>query len=153
VSVPPRRRVLLGRLNTLAERMRVYRTDDGFEIDRLDYADVRRQRVPYAEVGLVTLHARTGGPLAWVASVATLLFAGLAALLQSEPPLLYAFAGVAFLLGLIAGTSFVLPTWTITVYGRRTVARLAFRLREAKARRTFAEIGRRVGEAQERRRP
>ena len=144
-------RVLLGRLNTLAERVRVYRTEDGLEVDRYDYGEVRRQRLPFAEVRLVTLHSRTGGALAWVAAATALLLAGLAALLQSVPPALYAFAGVAFAVGLVAGASFVVPTWTVTVYGRRTAARLAFRLREEKARRTFAELGRQVSEAQERR--
>lgn len=142
-------RTYLGNANSAAERVRVYRTERGLEIDQFDYAEIERRRIPFAEIALVTLHARTGGGRAWLAAAVAALFAVLAAVSAAEPPLLYTFAALAFLAGLLAGVGFVLPTWTVTVFGRRTLARLVFRLREGKARAVYDEISRLATLAQE----
>jgi hypothetical protein len=43
---------------------------------------------------------------------------------------------------------FFTPLWVVTVFGRRTRARVQFRLRERKAREAFAEVCQAVDEAQ-----
>jgi hypothetical protein len=145
-----RPRTYLGNANSVAERVRVYRTERGLEIDQFDYSEIERRRIPFAEIALVTLHARTGGGRAWLAAAVAALFAVLAAVSAAAPPALYTFAALAFLAGLLAGVGFVLPTWTVTVFGQRTLARLVFRLREARARAVYAEISRLASDAQER---
>lgn len=144
-----RRRTRLGSANSLAERVGVYRTERWLEVDRQDYTDVERRRIPFAEILLVTLHAQTGGVWAWVAAGLAALFAALAAVLADEAGLLYTLGSFAFLFGLVAGLSFVVPTWTVTVYGKRTAARIVFRLRGGKARTVYEEIGRLAREARQ----
>jgi len=147
---PARQRTYLGNANSLAERVRVFRTERGLEVDLFDYSEIERWRISFSEIELVTLHGRSGGVGAFLAAGLAVLFAVLAALLTREPAILYTFASLAFLAGLLAGIGFVLPTWTVTVFGKRSLARLIFRLREAKARAVYAEICRLVALAQER---
>lgn len=142
-------RTYLGSAHSLAERVRVYRALRWLEIDHLDYTDVERRRIPFAEIELVTLHARTGGFWAWAAASFAALFVVLATALAIETGFRYTLAGLAFLFGLVAGFSFVVPSWTVTVFGRRTSARIVFRLRGGKAREVYAEIGRLAQEARQ----
>jgi hypothetical protein len=144
-----RPRTYLGSANSAAERVRVYRTERGLEVDLFDYSEIERRRIAFSEIELVTLHARTGGGRAFLAAGVAALFAVLATISAAVPALLYTFAALAFLSGLLAGVGFVLPTWTVTVFGPRALARLVFRLRERKARTVYAEICRQAAESQE----
>ena len=147
MSGAPARR-LLGTVSGIAERVRVYRTAEALEIDQMEYYNIRRRRVFFDEVELVTLHSKRG-------MVAGAVFCGILALLvgisaspggRDAGSVLFSVAG-AFALGCLI--SLLAPVWTVTVFGKRTRARIRFRMRGGKARRVYEDICRATAEAQE----
>jgi hypothetical protein len=138
----------LGSAHTLSERVRVYRTEKALEVDRLESYEIRRSRVLFDEVLLVTLHRKLGGALPWLLLTLAVVMGFSAALASSVPELSRSLAGVAGGLVLTGAGLFFTPLWVVTVFGRRTRARLQFRLREKKARAAFAQICQAVDEAQ-----
>jgi len=121
MSGAPARR-LLGTVSGIAERVRVYRTAEALEIDQMEYYNIRRRRVFFDEVELVTLHSKRG-------MVAGAVFCGILALLvgisaspggRDAGSVLFSVAG-AFALGCLI--SLLAPVWTVTVFGKRTRAR------------------------------
>jgi hypothetical protein len=138
----------LGSAHTLSERVRVYWAEKALEVDRLESYEIRRSRVFFDEVLLVTLSSKRGGVLPWV----TFGFAALAwfisVLVQSEPAASQALTWVALGLLAIGAVLFLTPLWVVTVFGRRTRARMQFRLGERKARDLFAQICQAADEAQ-----
>ena len=146
MSPTPRR--YLGSAHSLAERVRVYWTDKGLEVDSSEGYEIRRTRVLFDEVLLVTLHSKLGGALPWLPLVLAALV-GFVAILVNEEPLpsrILTWVALGFLA--IGAVVFFIPQWVITVFGRRTRASLHFRLRERKARDLFARICQAVDEAQ-----
>lgn len=143
---PPRR--YLGRMHTLAERVRTYWTDEALEVDRLDNYEIRRRRVFFDEILLVTLHSTRGVLVSLFPLILAMLFALLAAVSNAEPQVSRVFwLGAALLLGFGIGVA-VVPVWVVTVYGKRTRARMHFRMRQGKAREIYAEICRAASDAQ-----
>src|SRR5688572_33510825 len=71
-------RKLLARTNSIATRQRVYRVPDGLEVDWMDTFEVRRRRVLFDEVLLITYHRRYGKVLLTVASIFVILAAATA---------------------------------------------------------------------------
>ncbi|HEX7183686.1 MAG TPA: hypothetical protein VF756_17775 [Thermoanaerobaculia bacterium] len=147
----PVRREYLGADPSLAERSRVYRTPEALEIDLVSYTEITRKRVFFDEIVLVTLHrARTIGATTWIfgALGAFTLLMAMAVLAGQERQVGNAMLATALALGAIALLASMVPTWTVTVFGRRTRARVRFTLREGKARRIYGEICRAASEAQ-----
>jgi hypothetical protein len=146
VSPSPRR--YLGSAHSLAERVRVYWTDKGLEVDSSEGYEIRRTRVFFDEVLLVTLHSRLGGALPWLPLILAALIGFMAAILSDEPlpSRILTWTALGFLA--IGAILFFTPQWVITVFGRRARASLHFRLRERKARDLFARICQAVDEAQ-----
>ncbi|HEX3131554.1 MAG TPA: hypothetical protein VH394_29730 [Thermoanaerobaculia bacterium] len=145
---PPAPRTYLGSAHSLVERVRVYWMDKGLEVDSSEGYEIRRTRVLFDEVLLVTLHSRLGGTLPWLPILVAALVGFLAAIFESEPlpSRILAWTALGFLaIGIVA---FFMPQWVVTVFGRRTRARLQFRLRERKARDVFARICQAADEAQ-----
>lgn len=138
----------LGRAQTLSERVRTYWTDEALEVDRADNYEIRRRRVFFDEILLVTLH-NTRGFLISVVPLCLALFCAVIALATRDEPdaslgfWIFAAVFVAFAVGAAAT-----PVWVVTVYGKRTRARMHFRLRQAKARGVYAEISRAAADAQ-----
>jgi hypothetical protein len=146
VTGPPRR--FLGKTHSLAERVRTYWTDEALEVDRLDNYEIRRRRVFFDEILLVTLHSARGVLSSLLPLILALLCAFLAAVSNAEPAVSRVFwIGAALFTGLAVGIAMV-PVWVVTVYGKRTRARMQFRLGEGKARRVYAEICRAASDAQ-----
>ncbi|HWM90867.1 MAG TPA: hypothetical protein VN493_08880 [Thermoanaerobaculia bacterium] len=147
---PEQRRRYLGRAQSLAERVRTYRTDEALEIDQADNYEIRRRRVFFDEILLVTLHSTRGGVLPWVPLILMLpvLFISLiVAAAEGVDSALPVGIPVLILL-LLSGLLFLTPLWVVTVYGKRTRARMHFRMRQAKAREVYAEICRAASDAQ-----
>lgn len=145
----PTPRSYLGSAHNLAERVRVYWTEKGLEVDSSEGYEIRRTRVFFDEIQLVTLHSQLGGAMSLLSLILALL-AGIvaSALTQSEPLSSRAMWWTALALAVLAAVLFVIPKWVVTVFGRRTRARLIFRLRERKARDIFARICQAADEAQ-----
>ena len=110
--------------------------------------EIRRRRVFFDEILLVTLHSTSSLVISILPPFLGLLFAlaGLGA--RDEPSASYAFWTVAaFFLALGVAMAFV-SVWVVTVFGKRTRARMHFRLRQTKAREVYAEICRAAADAQ-----
>jgi hypothetical protein len=149
VSLPAEReRVRLGSAHGAAMRRRVYRTPLGIEVDEVGGFELSRRRVLWGEVRLVTLHRGPGSAAGWVFAV--LAAAALVLGLLAGPAGIgsYLSYGVAALF-LYGAVFYRLPAWWVTVFGRRTKAAMRFRQRETRARWVYAEVCRRVAEAQE----
>lgn len=147
MSQPASRRYL-GSAHSLAERVRVYWTDRGLEVDSSEGYEIRRTRVFFDEVLLVTLHSKLGGALPWLPLGLAALVGFSAVLARSEPASSRILAWVALGFFVIGAALFFTPQWVVTVFGRRTRARMQFRLRERKARDLFAGICQAVDAAQ-----
>lgn len=146
-SRPVRR--LLGKAHSWSERVRVFWTDEALEVDQADNYEIRRRRVFFDEILLVTLHSTRGGVLPWVLALLAVpcgLFA--LAFTGEEADAGRVFLVMAIVLGALAAIAALLPVWVVTAFGRRTRARMNFRLREGRARAVYAEICRAAGETQ-----
>jgi len=139
-SKPPVRR-LLGTESSLADRCRVYRTADALEVDLVDHYDIRRRRVFFDEVELVTLHSRRGlrGGVAVFGLMA--LSTGVAwQIVRSDPLSGAILLGLTLGLAALAVAAAFCPVWIVTVFGKRTRARMRFNLRPGKARSVYTEM-------------
>lgn len=146
-SRPVRR--LLGKAHSWTERVRVFWTDEALEVDQADNYEIRRRRVFFDEILLVTLHSTRGGVMPWLLALLAVpcgLFA--LAFTGDEADVGRVFLVMAAVLGLLAAIVALLPIWVVTAFGRRTRARMNFRLREGRAREVYAEICRAAGQAQ-----
>lgn len=142
----PRR--YLGRAQTLSERVRTYWTDEALEVDRADNYEIRRRRVFFDEILLVTLHNTRGVLASILPFCLALLFAIVALAMSDEPGASAAFwVGAAFFVAFAVGAALA-PVWVVTVYGKRTRARMHFRMRQERAREVYAEISRAAADAQ-----
>jgi len=149
MSTPTPQRHYVGSFLGWTERMRVFRTDEALEVDSSDRYEIRRRRVFFDEVVLATLHRQWGGgPYPWSFASLALLTGLLSLAFTSEPIALGITLGIAGFFGLLALAGFLVPSWIVTVYGKRARARIRFRLREAKARTLYDEICRAAAEAQ-----
>lgn len=142
----PRR--YLGRAQTLSERVRTYWTDEALEVDRADNYEIRRRRVFFDEILLVTLHDTRGALVSILPFCLGLLSAIVALAMSDEPDASRGFWIAAAVFAAFAVGAALAPVWVVTVYGKRTRARMHFRLRQAKAREVYAEISRAAADAQ-----
>ncbi|HKH48544.1 MAG TPA: hypothetical protein VKM72_28100 [Thermoanaerobaculia bacterium] len=148
-GLPPPRRRFVGSFISWTERMRVFRADEALEVDSSDRYEIRRRRVFFDEVLLATVHRELGGgPYPWSFASLALLAALLSLAFASEPAALGITLGIAGLFGVLALAGFLLPSWIVTVYGKRARARIRYRLREAKARTLYEEVCQAAAEAQ-----
>ena len=142
------RRTQLGREYRLAGRSYVFLTADAVEVDDLDGFDVVRTRVLLDDVMQLTLHKRPPWGLFWTGLLGLAFFASLAAVSPLSGrgwlylvPAFVAMLG-ALLLRVVFGVHYV------TVFGRRSKARMAFYMRGRKARAVFDLLVERVTQRQ-----
>ena len=146
------KRTFLGKYSSLAWRERVYLGDEGFEVDTQEHAYFIQRRVLYDDVQLVTYHRELGTGYMISTGLIALFFLLLAIGAYSSNPvgiiasslfaLLAAPAAIAFLLRLI------LRLDVITIYGRRSRARMRFVLRKKRARAVYGQVCAAVRRAQ-----
>jgi hypothetical protein len=135
----------------MAGIIRVFTLPDALEIDEISFVEIERTRVYFDDVLAVTYHRAR--------SVAFLIIMGLASVVFGLPGLFAAGKGgelavlitmmiiaspflITFLLHLILGTDY------ITIYGRRTMARMRFRIRKGRAREVYQQLSTRIRAAQ-----
>lgn len=146
----PPARTLLSRSSNIATRQRVYRIPEGLEVDEIDHFEVRRFRVFFDDVVLMTYHRYRGKP--FLAIVGTFIALGTAVgiLIARQDLITGAITGgilggpflIAFILHLIFQMD------EINVFSRRSRATLRFGFRKARARRLFDELAGAVRTAQ-----
>ncbi len=141
------KRRYVGAFGDLATRTSVYERDNALEVDEQDAFHIRRRRVFFEDVLLVTLHDSIS-------------------LLGIFTP--FGVSSVLFLIAIAIGheggwitAAFALPFIAygvarmairdaiITVFGRRSRARIRFTLRRRKAQRTYEELCEKIRKAQE----
>jgi hypothetical protein len=139
-------RVAIGREFSLAERTYGWLTPDAVEVDEVDGYDVSKRRVLLDEVLLVTRHRARRGVVLLLWAAPALLF--LLGAWFNRPPAGTVFLVMAapFVLGFALHT--LLGTDYVTVFGRRSRARVAFNFRKGRAREVFDLIVREVQAAQ-----
>lgn len=132
------KRRFLGRFNDLVSRHAIYETDDALEIDEQDSFEIVRKRVFFEDVLLVTMHERTA-ILPIFFSLGFAVFLGLiAAIAKGDAGKVFATFAVPML---IYGVLRIARKETIvTVFGRRSKARIRFSLRKARAHRVYGEL-------------
>lgn len=149
----PPNRTLLTRSRGLAGQLRVYDTRDALECEEFEQGEITRWRVFYDDVQLVTLHRSPGALFAGAAGALAALFSWLGFKLGQQEGLraglvLFGLTGLPCLLAMLL--RLLLGAHTLTVYGRRTKARIRFGVRRARAREAFDRICRLVAEGQQR---
>lgn len=148
----PPLRTLLGTWTDIGTWQRVYETAEAVEVDESNGFLGTRRRVFYDEVLLVTHHSAIGWAMAVLAAVVASLIAfaaGIAAL-AGQPKatvviFLFTLPPVAFIIARLA-----VKMDCVTIYGRRSRARVCFWLRKGRSRSAFQRICARVRHAQER---
>lgn len=137
-------RRLLGSRGNLGGSTRVYRTTEGIEIDDAEDDRIYRKRVFWDEVLMVTLHHGRDIPFV----VFALIGIGFLALFSFVMGVVVASVTAGVVMSLLTWVPFLAYTVvrvvqgvpTVSVYGRRTMARLTFPLRPGRARAVYAEI-------------
>jgi hypothetical protein len=151
--MPASRRTFLGKVISMARRQRVYRTSDALEIDDSEDYDIRRFRLFFDEILLVTYHQRVG-TLYLITLLMLGAFAALAAMGVGAAADWVAGAVIFALLSLpcivLSILHLVLKVDVVTVYGRRTLARMEFAFRKQQARDVYQLICRQAREQQDR---
>ena len=136
------KRVLIDRSGNVATRERVYRIPDGFEIDEVDHYEVRRSRVLFEDVVLVTMHRYRGVVFVSIIGILAVLCAWMSwAIWTTEATAGWLVAAFTVLpLLIIAALRLILGVDELNVYGRRTRARMRFVFRKRRARELMDEI-------------
>ncbi|MCU1231416.1 MAG: hypothetical protein JWO97_4300 [Acidobacteria bacterium] len=143
------KRKRIGRWNDIATRQAVYQTDAGLEVDELDHFEINRKRVFYDDILLVTMHRYIG---VWF--VVTMLVFGIGFLvigaLTRDTTAVIVFSIIAAPFLIMALVRVIARIDVITVFGKRSRARMRFMFRKTYARRIYAEISAKAREAQRR---
>lgn len=143
MSVP---RTYLGRDQNMAGMIRVYLLPDAIEVDEISFVEIERTRVYFDDVLAVTYHrARSTAFLILMG-----IFAGLMALIGI--PILQESrgGGIAWLLFFAAPplltflAHLILQTDYVTIFGRRTMAKMRFRIRKGRAREVYQILSTRI---------
>lgn len=143
-------RKLLGVVNGAATRQRVYRIDDGVEVDDIDHFEVTRRRVFFDEVVSVTRHKQIGVAFVVVFLLLAGFFLTMAIVTREETGVAVFFLILAALFGLPAALRLLLKIDVITMHGRRTRAVMHFWMRKRRAQRVYDELVRESELAQQR---
>lgn len=123
-------------------RLRVYLREDALEVEEASLTVLDRRRVFFDDVLLLTFHRERGvAGLVVLGLLAAIFGLMMVSMLDSRdsmaaigPGIWFAAFSLSFLLRISLGTD------VITVYGRRTMARLKFFWRKGRARRIFEEL-------------
>jgi predicted alpha/beta hydrolase len=149
---PNARRVLLGTRRGFMRQQRTYRAADYLEIDNIEGHEVRRRRIFYDEILMVTFHSALG----WAAIVMTGMVAaffgllGLAVHGASRLAAGIVFAAVCIPLMVFLILRSVMPDEVVTVFGKRTRTQMRFWTRTARPREIYGLICRLAREHQAR---
>jgi hypothetical protein len=147
----------IGKSLSLAGSELVFQTADGFEIHRSTHYRVEELRVFHDDVMLVTIHREIGSLyVIFNGLVATfcLSFALIFLLIDDETwpaAVVFAIAGAPFVIALLL--RLLLKVDVITIFGRRSTARMRFGFRKQRAREVYGQVCAAVRQAQRRREP
>ena len=143
------RRTLLGREFRLAGRTYVFLTADAVEVDDIDGFDVVRTRVLLDDVMQLSLHKRPPWGLFWTVLLVMTFILLVVGLFPANRGFVLRFLLPVFALSLAANVMrVVFGVHYVTVFGRRSKARMAFYMRGRKSRAVFDLLVERVTQRQ-----
>jgi hypothetical protein len=135
---------LIGKSTTLVTRETIYQAEDGFEVETREHYEISERRVLYDDIQLVTYHKEYGAAYLVVTGAIALLFLTPAIALLAVNSDAWPAAIVFLFLGLPLLFMFLIRLlWrvdVITIFGRRSKARLRFSLRKGKAREAYGKV-------------
>jgi hypothetical protein len=144
-------RKYLGRDQNVGSAIRVYMLPDALEIDELSFVEIERTRVYFDDILAITYHRAVSmiflvmmGLIGGIFTAIALFF--VAQKESTSTAVLLTFAS-PFLLFFFA--HLILKTDIITVFGRRTMARMKFQVRKGRSRKVFKELVEKIRVAQE----
>jgi hypothetical protein len=145
-------RVYLGGDYDLGGRRRVYALTDALEVDENSFVQIERSRVYFEDVLAVTYHRIFGAAFLVFNAIFTLGFALIGLLtamdrFSRDASIVFFIFASPFLMAFLVRLIFRVDV--ITVFGRRTKARMRYGFRKGRAREVFGEIVRAVRRAQE----
>jgi hypothetical protein len=155
LTAPLPRRIRLGTHASISSRSQIYLGAEGIEIDEhTGFASGQRTRVLFDEVQLVTLDRRRSKPGLWI-SAAGIVFIVLCCLIAFSGSKEHGTEMTAAVYGFTA-LLLSAPFWLyltihlifgadhVTIFGKRSTAKMSFNFRKARARDVFAIIRDRV---------
>lgn len=151
-AVTERPRTLLGRVPNLGDREYVYRCDDALEVDAVDGYEVETKRVFFSDVEMITWHRRYSVGGLWIGGVSVvvgLVIWLLVAIGTGDSTAGWVTFWIFFVPNLPVLAWFLWPYWHVTVFGRRSVARMRWHFRREHSRQIFEELTREVRAWQE----
>lgn len=137
-------RVKLGRSASWVSREVVYRSPLGFEIEASEHYEITRRRVYYEDIQLVTLHREWGVLYLVLTGVFGLAFIALVAFILSlskdawPAAIMMGIFGLPFVLAFLTRAIFGVDV--ITIFGRRSKARLRYLFFKSQAREMYDHI-------------
>ena len=132
------KRRFLGRYNDVVTRHAIYATDSAIEVDEQDNFSIVRKRVFFEDVLLATLHERIGIVAVFFSMGFGLFLMLIGAIARGSTGGIIALLGVPFLAYGILRIR--VQESIITIFGRRSRARIRITLRRAHARRLYEEL-------------
>lgn len=150
-------RKLVGKSRSLTGSEVVYETPEGFEIHRTDHYKVDELRVFYDDVMLVTIHREMGLPFVIFTGLISFFFVAFAIFFLLVDDETWPAAVMMFIMGAPFIVLFLLRVIVrmdvITIFGRRSKARMRFLFRKQRARMVYGQVCAAVRQAQRRREP
>ena len=127
-------------------RLRVFLREDAIEVEDGSLVEIERRRVYFDDILLLTYHRERGkAALIILGLIVLVLGLATAAELSSPNPEVAIGSGFWFVLLLIVFVvRLALGVDVVTVYGRRTMARVKFFWRKGRARRVYAELAEKI---------
>jgi len=144
-------RTYLGRERNFWGTNRVYLRPDSLEVDEISFSEIERTRVFFDDVLAVTYHRAINVGLSLVLGIFGGMEAAIGLILAVQGNVGAAIAmflfAAPFLITLVI--HLILKTDFITVFGRRTLARMKFPVRKERAREVWRELTAKIRVVQE----
>jgi len=137
-------RSLIAKWSSPLAQVRVYHAADGFDIVSNEHFEVVHTHIFFEDIQLITIHRERGKLYLILTGLAAFGFLGLGAFLLLLPRETWSMAGcfgvlgvpfiIAFLIRALVGVDIV------TIFGRRSKAKLRFKFRKRRAREIYGQI-------------
>lgn len=142
-------RVPLGRDYDLGSYRKVYRLPDALEVDENSFIRIERTRVYFDDVLAVTYHRYYGALFLFFTGLFAAAFLLLATAIDEEAgTVAFLLMASPFLTAFVVRLAFRVDV--VSVFGRRTLARMKFSFRKRRAREIYDDLVRRIRAVQER---
>jgi hypothetical protein len=145
-------RTFLGRDQNLGGYRHVFEIEGGLEIDENNFVEIERTRVYFDDVLGITYHRQGGVAFLVITGIAALFFGGTGALAlaggaEAGVAIVFSCLATPFLVGFVV--RLILKVDVITVFGKRTMARMKFGFRKERARRIYRDLTQKIRACQE----